>query len=63
MRSTFKKSSIKASLAPVFKFADNGEQEDAMTKITSVEKRQVIHVLEGIKQAPEAQDKKVFGHR
>ena len=48
MLSTFKKSSIKASLAPVFKCVDNGEQEDAMTKITSVEKRQVIHVLEGI---------------
>jgi hypothetical protein len=33
----------------------NGQQ-DAMTKITSLEKRQFIYVLEGIKQGLKAQD-------
>jgi hypothetical protein len=36
---------------------NNGQQEDAMTKITSLEKRQFIHVLEGIKQGLKAQEK------
>ena len=40
----------------IFKGVDNGQQEDAMTKITSLEKRQFIHVLEGIKQRLKAQD-------
>ena len=32
------------------------QHEDVITKITSLEKRQFIHVLEGIKQRLKAQD-------
>jgi hypothetical protein len=41
----------------IFKVLICGQQEDsATTKITSLEKRQSIYVLEGIKQGIKAQD-------
>jgi hypothetical protein len=41
----------------MFKVLIVAKKEDAIIKITSLEKRQFIHVLEGIKQGLKAQDK------
>ena len=49
--STAKKRIINLKLAwlPYIQSVHNDQQDDVMTKITSLEKRQFVHVIEGIR--------------